>query len=256
MGKTEDGGRYSGETARSILKHIKDTAPESFLPAEESVPQYESKLLISQLSCSNCCMVLNQPVELTCGSIVCASCCCQWIKYSKPPSIPCPTCYDDELNSSTIRPPPPLLTTLLSDLLLHCAKYAMLVEVSEYIRHLDINCEQFSQPVMNSPSKVTLKDVLSKPVSTTATPMERRVTEHLVRRLLDESPEEKVIKVPTRDQVSCDNVCSHKCTCTFTCNLHVYYNISASNLCATKWLSHIKWSRKHKNSSATNSSAM
>lgn len=198
------------------MKHIQDTAPESFLPAEESVPQYESKPLISKLTCSICCMVLNQPVELACGSIVCASCCRQWIKYSKPPSIPCPSCYDDELNSSSIRPPPPLLITLLSDLLLHCAKCTKLVKVSEYMRHLDSNCEQFSQPVMNSPSKVTLKDVLSKPVSTPATPMERRVTEHLVRRLLDESPEEKVIKVPTRGQVSYDNVCSCKCTCIIT----------------------------------------
>ena len=81
-----------------------------------------------------------------------------------------------------------------SELLLHCIKCGKLVKASEYIKHCDNNCELFSHPVMNSPSKVTLHDVLSKPVSTPATPMERRVTEHLVRRLLDESPEEKVIK--------------------------------------------------------------
>ena len=218
------------------MKHIEDTAPESFLPAEESAPQYEQKPLITQLSCSICCMVLNQPVELACGSIVCASCCRQWIKHTKPPCIPCPSCYDDQLSSSTIRPPPPLLITLLSDLLIHCAKCGKLVKASEYIRHMDNNCELFSQPVMNSPSKVTLKDVLSKPVSTPATPMERRVTEHLVRRLLDESPEEKVIKVPTRGQVSHDKyLLFMKCTC----NLHVYYYILllqslASHPCATK----------------------
>ena len=159
-------------------------------------------------------MVLNQPVELACGSIVCASCCRQWIKYSKPPSIHCPSCYDDELNSSTIRSPPTLLVTLLSELLLHCIKCGKIVKASEYIKHSDNNCELFSQPVMNSPSKVTLHNVLSKPVSTPATPMERRVTEHLVRRLLDESPEEKVIKLPTRGQVSCVNIfCSCKCIC-------------------------------------------
>ena len=162
-----------------ILKHIEDTAPESFLPAEESVPQYEQKPLINQLFCLICCMVLNQLVELACGSIVCASC-RQWIKHTKPPCIPCLSCYDDQLSSSTIRPPTPLFITLLYDLLLHCAKCGKLVKASEYKRHMDNNCELFSQPVMNSPSKVTLKDVLSKPVSTPATPMERRVTEHLV----------------------------------------------------------------------------
>ena len=124
--KGKCGGRHSGETARVILKHIEDTAPESFLLAEESVPQYEQKPLINQLFCSICCMVLNQLVELACGSIVCASC-RQWIKQTKPPCIPCLSCYDNQLSSSTIRPPPPLHITLLSDLLLHCAKCGKLV---------------------------------------------------------------------------------------------------------------------------------
>ena len=69
-------------------------------------------------------------------------------------------------------------------------------------KHLESNCENFYQPVMNSPSKITLRDVLSKPVTIPATPTERRVTEHLVRRLLDESPEEQTIKVSTHGQVS------------------------------------------------------
>ena len=75
---------------------------------------------------------------------------------------------------------------------------------------------------MNSLSRVTLRDVLSKPLSTPATPIERRVTEHLVQWLLDESPEE-VIKVPTRGQVSCNiffvqaNVhVTYVCTTTYT----------------------------------------
>ena len=220
--KDKCAGRYSGEPVKSILKHIQSVAPESFLPSDESVPQYESKPLMSQLSCSICSMVLNQPVELACGSIVCACCCRQWIKLSKPPSIPCPSCYDDELNSSTIRSPPPLLVTLLSDLLLHCAKCGKLVKTSKYLKHTESNCEQFTQPVMNSPSKVTLKDVLSKPVSTPATPMERRVTEHLVRRLLDESPEENIIKVPTRGQVS--RIYYPNMLHVQSCNLHVHFN--------------------------------
>ena len=45
--RKDNSGGYSGETARLILKHIQYTAPESFLPAEDSAPQYESKPLIS-----------------------------------------------------------------------------------------------------------------------------------------------------------------------------------------------------------------
>ena len=66
------------------------------------------------------------------------------------------------------------------------------------------SCELFLQPVQNSPSKVTLKDVLTKPVSTPATPVERKMTEHLVWRLLDKRTEGNMIIVPTRGQITCD----------------------------------------------------
>ena len=60
--------------------------------------------------------------------------------------------------------------------------------------------ENFYQPVMDKPSEITLKDVLSKPESIP----ERSVTEHLVRRLLEKSPEEQTKRVSTHGQVSHD----------------------------------------------------
>ena len=194
--KDKGGGRYPGETARLVKQHILSVAPQLFLPVEDCEPRYQSMPLISQLSCSICSLVLNQPVELACGSTVCAGCCLQWIKSTKLPGIPCPCCCDDELNSSTVKPPAPLLISLLSDLLLTCYKCGKPVKAGKYTKHTESKCELFSEPTVNSPSRVTLKDVLTKPLSTPATPMERRVTEHLVRRLLDESPEERVIRVP------------------------------------------------------------
>lgn len=190
-------GRPSGETLLSVLDHISQIVPESFLPDEDKVPLYESES--SHLCCPICCTVLDQPVELACGGIICASCCRQWIQMS---NVSCPSCYDHQLNSVSIRPSPSLVLSLLSDLVLHCNRCGKLVKTNQYTRHLNSNCESFTQPVLNSPSKVTLKDVLTRPVSTPATPMERKVTEHLVRRLLDESTGE-VIKVPTRGQVCC-----------------------------------------------------
>ena len=197
-------GRPSGETPLSILEHIHHIAPESFLPDEDKVPLYESES--SQLSCPICCTVLDQPVELACGSIICASCCRQWIQHSQTSTVSCPSCYDHQLSSASIRPSPSLVLTLLADLVLHCTRCGKLVTTNQYTRHLNSNCESFSRPVVNSPSKVTLKDVLTRPVSTPATPMERKVTEHLVRRLLDEGTGE-VIRVPTRGQVGCTLNC-------------------------------------------------
>lgn len=175
------------------LELIESTAPESYLPEGETMPEYKETPLLSQLACS---LVLDQPVELACGFIICVRCCCKWIRYNATSSVACPCCYNHQLDSSAIRPPPPLVLTLLSDLLLHCRKKCgKLVQASSYRRHIQCNCENFYQPVMDSPSKITLKDVLSKPVSIPATPTEMKVTEHLVRRLLDKSPEEQMIRV-------------------------------------------------------------
>ena len=142
-------------------------------------------------------------MELACGFITCASCCCKWIRYNTTSSVACLCCYNHQLDSSAIRPPPSLVLTLLSDLLLHCRKKCgKLVRAGSYKKHIECNCENFYQPVMDSPSKITLKDVLSKPVSIPATLTERKVTEHFVRRLLEKSPEEQTIRVSTRGQVS------------------------------------------------------
>ena len=126
--------------------------------------------------------------------------------------------------------------------MLSCNRCGKLVKTDEYTRHLSSNGETFSRPVLNSPSKVTLKDVLTRPVSTPATLMERKVTEHLVRRLLDESTGE-VIKVSTPDQVGCTllsilDLLLH--------NLH--NNSTAPHPRASKQLSQIKCSCLHQNS--------
>ncbi len=60
---------------------------------------------------------------------------------------------------------------------------------------------------LNSPSKVTLQDVLNKPTTSPATITEMMATHHLVRRLLcqegsSSSKASTIISVPTGGQVS------------------------------------------------------
>ena len=116
----------------------------------------------------------------------------------------CPCCYNHHLDSSAIRPPPPLVLSLLSGVIVYCGmKCGKQVRLDHYDRHLAGNCQGHYIPSVNSPSKMTLKDVLAKPATLPATPAEVRAAEHLVRCILEErSPEEKVVRVPTRGQVS------------------------------------------------------
>ena len=85
-------------------------------------------------------------------------------------SLKCPCCTDHTLSSSTVLPPLPLLMSLLNDLLLSCVrKCGNLVKLKHYEDHLNGNCSSHYE-VMNSPTKVTLRDVLCKPSTTPASP--------------------------------------------------------------------------------------
>ena len=79
------------------------------------------------------------------------------------------------------------------------------VKVQHYEQHLTGKCRSHYND-LNSPSKVTLQDVLNKPSTSPATSAEMKATHHLVRRVLNQSQEcsstvSNIITVPTGDQV-------------------------------------------------------
>ena len=53
----------------------------------------------------------------------------------------------------------------------------------------------------DSPSKIAMGDVLSRPTDLPATPAERRVAGHLVIKILSQTSDEEAVKVPTSGQV-------------------------------------------------------
>ena len=74
---------------------------------------------MANLLCPICCDILNQPIELACGSLVCALCCCRWIELSSKTS--CPGCYTHELDNLTISLPSAVVYELLGALKLVCS---------------------------------------------------------------------------------------------------------------------------------------
>lgn len=140
-----------------------------------------------------------------CGAVVCLDCCCKWIQHS--PSLSCPCCYDHQFDTSTIRPPSPLVTSLVDDLLICCKRGCKkILRASQYKDHLASSCKGHYHQQLDSPSKITIKDVLAKPMTSPATPAEIQATGHLVRRIMHQNAsstdDQVVVKVPTRGQVS------------------------------------------------------
>ncbi len=99
-------------------------------------------------------------------------------------TLNCPCCRDHTLSSATIHPPSHLLMSLVNDLVVSCIrKCGSKVKFGKYEEHLRSNCRNNCENV-DSLSKVTLRDVLSKPSTLPATPVEVKAAHHLVKRLI------------------------------------------------------------------------
>ncbi len=92
-------------------------------------------------------------------------------------------CNRHTLSSETISTPSPLFLSLLSESIVVCyRKCGNMMKLQDYTAHLNNHCR--SHHANNSPSKVTLKDILSNPSTSPATPVECQAAQHLVSRLM------------------------------------------------------------------------
>lgn len=197
-------GRPSGETGKELLAHLKTLSQSSLLPEEDPNPQWDPSQasLGANLCCPICMAILDRPVQLLCGAVVCFNCCSTWIQFC--PTLCCPCCYSHSLSSLTVKQPSSLLTSLLQDLLVLCkGGCGKLVKLVQYKQHLKGKCKSHYDRSIHSPSRMTIQDVLSRPTSSPATPAEVKVAEHLVRKLMDPSTSstQGVLKVKTSGQV-------------------------------------------------------
>ena len=186
-------GRPSKGSTQSLIKSIRDLV-HSAIPVPSSKGQYlDEQQRLSHIQCSVCLDVLSLPVELGCNNLVCADCCCKWIEITG--NTECPVCYTHKLSEDEISKPPPVVTQILAELKIRCNRCNNLTTASQFNAHLSSNCNQYT--AISSPS---LEDILSAPGTAPTLPVERRVAEKLVRRLLAES-EDNTITISTGGQV-------------------------------------------------------
>ena len=123
-------------------------------------------------------------------------------------SLLCPCCYSDTFDSMHIRPPPAIVVSLLKELVLPCNKgCGKMVRLERYITHADDKCQGHYEST-DSPSKMTMSEVLLRPSNVPVTPAERKVAGHLVKKILHHQSEPQgVLKVPTSGQVCIKSHC-------------------------------------------------
>ena len=78
-----------------------------------------------------------------------------------------------------IRPPPAIVVSLFKELVLQgCGK---MVRLERYITHADDKCQGHYEST-DSPSKMTMREVLLRPSNLPVTPAEGKVAGHLVKK--------------------------------------------------------------------------
>lgn len=198
---TRGGGRAKGRKCRGrpptasspavVIRHVKEVASPPLVDPEESVTFCDN--LPQSLECPLCCCVVNQPVELACNSLVCAACCCRWIEHKG--GVECPCCHSHQLGTDTVKCPSPVVTELIGGMRVQCTNCAQTTTAAQYAAHKSSHCRHYSSPL-----QLSVRDILEKSPSTPTLPVEKRVAENLIRRLMTENSD-PVIKVPTRGQV-------------------------------------------------------
>ena len=183
-----------------ILAKVHQIAPDPLLPSSPSYIKAHSEM--EHVLCPLCTEVLSCPIETECGSVLCADCLRKWVQVSASQSCPC--CYTNGFSEAHIRPPSIVVTNLLKSLLVKCEKpeCCRVIRAELYSSHLQSGCKEYFDGSVNSPSKVTIGEILAKETSNPVTPAEKKVAEKLIKRMMADSPDPNIVHVQTRGQVS------------------------------------------------------
>ena len=152
-------GRPPKLSPKSAISHVKAIAPESLADTQLLCIQHSEFSM--DLTCAICLNVVDKPVELsTCSSLVCAECCCEWLRQIDILSFPlsCPCCHDNHFDDfSTIRQPGALTLKLLKQLIVTCNKCEQSMKLEQHHAHITSGCSPVTLP---SPDN-TIQNILS-----------------------------------------------------------------------------------------------
>ena len=158
--------------ASSFLDYISKVAP----PPSTTSPIPDSAQQIGL------CMVgahlLHQPLEIPCGHHICAQ--CLWSKAKSAHTLHSTSCdATHPLVPESATSPSALLLDLIAEQLTKCRACGESVKVKHMDQHLSSSCTDHVS--------VSVRSVLTKPLSETLNPFEERMASNLVRRKISAS---------------------------------------------------------------------
>ncbi len=208
-------GRPDQNSSRVLAAKILQQAPPSWKVSQPLAPSRflppASSLSLEDLQCSICECVVDQPLETPCRKLVRSKCIVPHIRSSELPTVSCPCC-DQTHDGSSFSPAPDVVTKVLGSLLVQCEKPSctQVVELRNLRVHINTGCQ--SETALYSPSKLTVAQLLSRPLTSPPTTKEQKAATSVVKRMITSSstarPLEpglsshtRLLKLPTDGQV-------------------------------------------------------
>ena len=199
----------------SFTTRIMRDAPRSM---KYSVPLQPSRFLpttyvaIEDLQCNICNCIVDQPVETPCRKHVCSLCIAHLFRSCDGvASFPCPSCKEvHEISDSSHPSANEMVVKVLGELLLTCDEMSCsdIVALKNLRKQVTSGCK-FDTYNTFSPSKLTVRQIISRPLTSPPTSTEKIAASRVVKRMLgcsnepstSTSPSGPVIKLPAAGQV-------------------------------------------------------
>lgn len=186
---------------------------------------------MDSMLCPICLAVLDVPLSLKCGHVVCRECLIKAVNYL-PTHPSCPCCSTAIEGTADIMRPPDVLLQVIQSLRVKCnmPQCEATVNLGSLRQHYEVSHapSTASPPTPsrsplpgrldshppNTPSGVSLRQVLNAPVDKTPNDMEVRAATHLVKRMIHSSSEcahGSSLQLPTGGQVSALHTITYCC---------------------------------------------
>ena len=221
-------GRPMKESYKGIANAILNNAPESWkvvqpLSLSRFLPP-ATNLTLTDFQCAICLRIVDRPVQTPCGKLLCADCISETLRSQDDfteQDMPCLCCNGSHyVTSTSFTPASEVVLKVLGALFTRCyiPSCTAVVGLKYLKQHVESGCK--ITPSTFSPSKLTIGQIISRPLQSPPTSVEQKAAANVVQRLMQTSPttdasegntQSSVVKLTTEDTVSIYVHDSHTC---------------------------------------------
>ena len=216
---TKNRGRPPGETTNHLIRHITSVSGPSITANTSSSRISSSQVNPAHIICSTCSSIVDEPVALSCGQLVCRHCIVQ-SSIEQGPDVECPSCKSP-LTSDHVEKCADVVLEVIQNVRVHCSSCKHDFPFKELVCHEEAcagHCSSTTHLPRHTAHEVTLEVVMQTPLDDPLSPDEQVACTHLIKRAM-QGGNQLVLKTGSQVRYThCKNI---PVTCKCTNHIHV-----------------------------------